>query len=126
MFLLDFPVQYQQTSSQIPTNLHTAILPKYLANNHHQVIRVYSLATENQPSPPKPTLCLEHTRIGNSHLQRFMAATIKAAPLVPLRELNDLTPFETGSLDIVRVEEGGGGAVEVGQLCTGLDAAVED
>lgn len=48
-----------------------------------------------------------------------MSAIIKATASPPQvlgvgGELEDLAPFQTGPLNVVRVEEGGGGAVKVG------------
>lgn len=54
-----------------------------------------------------------------------MAAIIEPASFL-FGKLDDLTPFQAGPLDIVRIEQGGGGAVEVSGQGAGLDAAVED
>lgn len=88
---------------------------------------VVGVVLEQQPRAPEPVLRHEDALVADGHLEGLvLVGVVEARRRQPRRELDDLAPLEVLPLDVVRVEERGRVAVEVGQLRRGGDPPVED
>lgn len=85
---------------------------------------VVGVALELETRTAETVLGLEDALIGDGNLERLDGVVVKVSGLT-LGELDDLAPLEALALDVVRVEDRGIVAVEVGQLGIRGDAAVE-